>query len=179
MGWVKFVSGYAKDQIFEKVFHPLEQMLLQSNGGFCRAKVLWIRLSNEGKAFLLQLFRTNDLLFEQVFHLIEQMLIQSNGGFCRAKVLYGRLANEGQVFRLSFEQSGLLLIPTGGVYGRWHIYNNSWPSLRRVEKTHTERNCVCTVVSLQISCSRRNNKHFVISDNEVLLVVPVVKQTLH
>ena len=43
------------------------------------------------------------------------MFLQSISGFCRAKVLYGRLANDGQVFFLSFEQSGLLLIPTGGV----------------------------------------------------------------
>ena len=49
------------------------------------------------------------------FHLIEQMLLQGNGGVCRAKVWYGRLANEGQVFLPSFEQSGLLLISTGGV----------------------------------------------------------------
>ena len=63
----------------------------------------------------LQLFHAKDLLFEQVFHLIEQMRLQSTGGFCRARVLYGRLANEGQVFHYSFEQSGLLLIPTGGV----------------------------------------------------------------
>ena len=34
------MSGYAKDLNFEKVLHLLEQMLLQSNGGFCRAKVL-------------------------------------------------------------------------------------------------------------------------------------------
>ena len=37
---------------FGKVFHLIEQMLLQSNGGFCRAKVLYGRLANEGQVLL-------------------------------------------------------------------------------------------------------------------------------
>ena len=69
--------------------------------------------SNEGKDFSFTAFSCGRPNFG--FHLIEQMLLQGNSGFCRAKVWYGRLANEGQVFLPSFEQSGLLLISTGGV----------------------------------------------------------------
>ena len=43
---------HVEDLSFGKVFHLIEQMLLQSNGGFCRAKVLYGRLANEGQVLL-------------------------------------------------------------------------------------------------------------------------------
>ena len=49
---VSFTASACGRPKFEKVSHLIEQMLLQSNGGFCRAKVLYGRLANEGQVLL-------------------------------------------------------------------------------------------------------------------------------